>query len=231
MPQSDQVVVFDLDDTLYKERDYVSSGVAAVIKQCQALGLIDQLREDQPFVPDIVGGKFIDALCEHLGLSARLQQSLLWMYRLHEPSICLDEATRAALQNICAKVKSIAIITDGRAASQRLKIKALGLNDIPAFVSEEFEFGKPAPDMFLAVERRWPGCRYAYVGDNTSKDFVAPNALGWLTVGLRDDGSNIHRQRRHTEVMPAYLPRAWVQTFAELPEFLFGNPFAKETSI
>jgi putative hydrolase of the HAD superfamily len=35
---------------------------------------------------------------------------------------------------------------------------------------------------------------YYYVGDNTSKDFVAPNRLGWTTICLLDDGRNIHKQ-------------------------------------
>jgi putative hydrolase of the HAD superfamily len=228
MPVSDHIIVFDLDDTLYKERDYVLSGVAAVIKSCCVIGLIDPAVANAPFTPDVDVGNFIDALCAHLSLPSTFKTSLLWMYRLHEPAIALDKPTKAALQLIRSKAKATAIITDGRGITQRLKIKALGLSDIPAFVSEEHENGKPAPDMFLAVVKRWPGCKYTYVGDNTSKDFVSPNALGWFTVGLRNNGRNIHPQSRDGEQQ--FQPAEWIETFAELPEIVFRGPILRETS-
>lgn len=230
MPKYEHVVVFDLDDTLYKERDYVLSGVAAVIKACLDLGLIEQSVAKKPFTPDIAAGKIINTLCRHLSLPEKLEDSLLWIYRLHEPSISLDSATRLAIRRISDMAAATAIVTDGRATTQRIKLKALGLGAIPAYISEEFGNGKPATDMFLAVERRWPGFQYTYIGDNVSKDFIAPNKLGWFTIGIKDDGCNIHSQSRSYRELRETQPKAWAASFAAVPQLIFGNRISQGTS-
>jgi putative hydrolase of the HAD superfamily len=226
MPMPDvHIVVLDLDDTLYKECDYVMSGVASVIKSCETLGMISREAADKPFDPDIVAGKIISGLCLHLGLPARLEVTLLWMYRLHEPTICLAPTVKTALATLRRNSTAIAIVTDGRAATQRLKLKALGLSDIPVFVSEEYDCGKPAHDMFEAVQRRWPNSSYVYVGDNLAKDFIAPNQMGWYTVGIRNDGRNIHTQDLSLVTADVARPKIWVSDFAEVPQILYGQEF------
>ena len=43
--------------------------------------------------------------------------------------------------------------------------------------------------------KRYSYCQsFIYVGDNVKKDFITPNALGWKTICLKDDGRNIHKQ-------------------------------------
>ena len=37
-----------------------------------------------------------------------------------------------------------------------------------------------------------PSNKYIYVGDNVDKDFIAPNELGWLSIGLMPNPSFIH---------------------------------------
>ena len=44
-----------------------------------------------------------------------------------------------------------------------------------------------------------------YVGDNTEKDFFAPNQLGWKTVCILNDGRNIHQQ--DFELKKEFLPK------------------------
>ena len=94
----------------------------------------------------------------------------------------------------------IGLITDGCSVQQRNKIEALGLRrwieEEDIIISEEFGSGKPALANFEYFMKRYPECHdFTYVGDNLKKDFIAPNALGWQTVCLKDDGRNIHRQR------------------------------------
>lgn len=86
-----------------------------------------------------------------------------------------------------------------RSVQQRNKIEALDLcrwiNDKDIVISEEFGSEKPALSNYAYFMERYPECHdFTYVGDNLKKDFIAPNALGWLTVCLKDDGRNIHRQ-------------------------------------
>lgn len=41
--------------------------------------------------------------------------------------------------------------------------------------------------------KRYSYCQsFIYVGDNVKKDFITPNALGWKTICIKDDGRNIH---------------------------------------
>ena len=53
----------------------------------------------------------------------------------------------------------------------------------------------PALANYEYFVKRYPGCNdFIYVGDNPDKDFIAPKTLGWETICLKDDGSNIHKQ-------------------------------------
>lgn len=207
------VVVLDLDDTLYKEVDYHTSGLAAVGRWIESLygrSVTAGLRELQESgEPDLLAG-----LCRIAGLPLSVKESLLWVYRLHQPDINLTAQANNFLKNLVAKYQ-VAILTDGRSISQRLKLKALGLSHLPAYISEEHGADKPSPLGFELIMREMPADRYIYVGDNTEKDFLAPNALGWRTIGLRDDGRNIHRQDL-SKLLPNQLPGRWVDSLDEI---------------
>ena len=204
------VTVFDLDDTLYKERDYVHSGMVAVWNFGQSLGLIPLFDTLESLGLDGGNGDFLGAICAHYGLPDTTKNALLWHYRLHLPAIELHQVARQALDDALAGSKVVAVLTDGRSVTQRLKLKALGLADLPVFISEEYEAGKPSPVMFKKIEMRWPGCVYVYIGDNVTKDFIAPNELGWLTIGLRDDGRNVHSQSWVQK--SSNSPRYWIES-------------------
>ena len=45
---------------------------------------------------------------------------------------------------------------------------------------------------------------YCYIGDNPTKDFIAPNILGWTSYCLLNKGWNIHPQ--DFEVAPEQQP-------------------------
>ena len=57
------------------------------------------------------------------------------------------------------------------------------------------------------------GHRYFYIGDNPQKDFITPNELGWTTIGLMDNGQNIHTQ---TSIGGNYNPQFWINDITEL---------------
>ncbi len=54
---------------------------------------------------------------------------------------------------------------------------------------------------------RYGNGSYCYIGDNTEKDFIAPNALGWKTICLKQNSDNVHRQSFSVEKekMPQYV--------------------------
>jgi putative hydrolase of the HAD superfamily len=220
------VMVLDLDDTLYKERDYVMSGVRyveALLGSTLGLDLTGQLVEYKSRVPD---GDVWEFAVDRLRLPGTTKQQLLWAYRLHRPNLSLPPGTRLWIERWVDRGAAVVILTDGRSLTQRFKIAALGLSQLPVYISEEWDGNKPAQGRYLAIQDRWPDRAYVAIGDNTSKDFVTPLALGWTTFGLLDDGRNIHPQVLHPQSRMLDSPAApsqlihWVKTLPEIDELL-----------
>lgn len=215
---AEAVVVFDLDDTLYKEVDYHVSGVRAVGKRLSELFDIDA----EALLNDLVDAGERDlwgGICKALKLSISVKESLMWEYRLHYPDIELTPQAKDLISFMRQRSAGVAILTDGRSITQRLKLLTLGLNDIPAFISEEFGASKPDPVRFELIAKSYPGKTFIYVGDNPKKDFVTPNCLGWITFGLLCDGRNIHSQNL-SQFEEHYLPHYWLSDIEDLQDFL-----------
>jgi len=202
------VVVFDLDDTLISELEYQRSGITAVETAIASIygipfdGRIQHALERG--VKDIWGWA-----CEQLSLPLEVKTSFLWLYRLHRPVISLAPGVRAALDILFGSKANLAILSDGRSVTQRLKLTAVGLDSIPLFVSEDYRSTKPNAERFVAIEKRWPGCRYVYVADNPAKDFLAPNARGWLTLGANWIEDTVHGLEL-SPLCAASRPRYWL---------------------
>ena len=215
---AETTVVFDLDDTLYREADYVDSGVRYVCAQLKSLCGKDIYPKVQSAI--LEGAKdWVAVACEFAGLSIASKDSLLWMYRLHMPDIQLDPPCEKVLRKIEELASAVAILTDGRSVTQRQKLIALGLNDLPVFISEDYGSEKPELERFLLLEHRYPAKRYVYVGDNVKRDFIGCNRLGWLSIGLRGGLQNIHSQS--TDGLPVEaLPHEWISNWEQLLELL-----------
>lgn len=201
-----KVIVFDLDDTLSKEIDYLESAYKeianyAVQKCVECAGPVDELAVkayDAMLVAHHKGENVFEALNAYLGLSTPVKVYLN-VYRNHKPTLRLKDDARACLDQLKAKGCVIGIISDGRSVQQRHKTEALGLDawvQVEDYViSEEFGSEKPSLANYEYFMKRYPDAEgFVYVGDNLKKDFIAPNALGWETICLKDDGRNIHKQ-------------------------------------
>lgn len=202
-PMTIQAVVFDLDDTLYAERDYVRSGYRAAVGRLREL-----LGRDEPF-EDWLWDRFcagesagaFDALSVEFGLSLSDEQTaeLVRVYREHEPQIRPRPGAAALLKRLGRRCL-LGLLTDGFLPAQRLKLDALALRPLFRAVVFTEEMGrdcwKPSAAGFEAIrgELSVPHGGCAYVGDNPAKDFVAPNRLGWRTVRLLCDGQ-VHAHR------------------------------------
>ena len=190
-------MVFDLDDTLYPERDYVLSGYQAVSAQLQ-LQLKTDRRFDhwlwQRFMAGKSAGAF-DTLNAYfrLGMSKADIKGLVEVYRNHVPFIHPYDDVPATLERLHKRCK-LGLLSDGLLPAQQLKLDVLGLaRHFDAVVFTE-ELGrkawKPSAAGFERASKLLdtPHESCAYVADNPCKDFVAPNKLGWLTVQfLRPD--------------------------------------------
>jgi FMN phosphatase YigB (HAD superfamily) len=113
----------------------------------------------------------------------------------------------------------VALVTDGKATVQRNKISALALESwLDAVIcTDDLLDGatKPSPRPFEVAANRLQTTptHAAYVGDDTSKDFLGPRALGMRTVRL-DRRLPFPLQSCH-DFPTAYLPHV---TFANLDD-------------
>jgi putative hydrolase of the HAD superfamily len=193
------VVVLDIDDTLYLERDYVRSGFRAVGTWARrSLGVPDlgerawaafESGARGTIFDDALGGAGIEATPEVIG-------QMVACYRDHTPDITLLADARACLDALAEAGgrTAVAVVTDGPLASQSAKAASLGL----ATWSQHVIFtealgagmGKPHPRAFELVQQRLGvgGDRCVYAADNPAKDFVAPHGLGWRTIRVRRRG-------------------------------------------
>ncbi|WP_345274460.1 HAD family hydrolase [Flaviramulus aquimarinus] len=190
-----KVVVFDLDDTLYNERDYLKSAYNQI-----ALLISDELSLDQPvvyqYMIELFDGKknvFEDIIKKYQ--TSYSIKDFLYLYRNHKPNIKLSKDRLALIKLLHSKGVPMGILTDGRCVQQRNKIEALDIADYftEIIVSEEFGSEKPNPKNYKYFEKTFGDANYYYIGDNIKKDFVTPNSLNWTTIRVLDNGLNIHK--------------------------------------
>ena len=179
-------VVFDLDDTLCPEKDCVRSGFRAVS------GHLGGGYEGALWSYFEKGLPAIDELLRALGREDEASDALR-ACRGHRPQIQLRSGAREVLVRLRNRGIKVGIITDGRPGGRRSKLEALGPCELvdDVVITDELggpRFRKPCDIAFRIMRRRWgiPSSQMAYVGDNLSKDFLAPRQLGMGCVCLRD---------------------------------------------
>ena len=208
---SDTVICFDLDDTLYKEIDYLKSAYREIAMSVghpeAAVRMLDWYYAKE---------NAFEKLIETYGLSITVSDCLK-IYRNHFPEISLDAGVKEFLVELKDNGAKLGLISDGRSTTQRIKIKALGLEgffDIE-IISEEFGSEKPSLKNYQAVMDKFSERqRFIYVGDNPAKDFIAPNQLGWGTYCLKDEGRNIHEQ--NMSLAKEFLPQHVINKIDEI---------------
>ena len=176
-------VVFDLDDTLYSEKNYIRSGFKAV---AEYLGNREYAQMLWSFFE--ANEPAIDRLLEKIGQTDKKAECLN-IYREHSPEIEPYPGVCELLSSLKGSGIKIGIITDGRSSGQRRKITALGLDGIAddIIITDELggvQFRKPNDISFRIMQNRWciPFENLIYVGDNPVKDFQAPRQLGMRTL-------------------------------------------------
>ena len=187
-----RLVVVDVDDTLYLERDYVASGFRAVGK---AIGSPPFGDACQALFEEGVRGDTFSQAARRVGIGAtpELVARCVALYRAHAPTITLL-ADAAAFLDRWQGAAYLGVVTDGPAASQRAKVHALGLDRRIDRIVVTDELGpgrsKPHSEAFelLQAAAGAASTDCAYVADNPAKDFIAPAALGWRTVRVRRPG-------------------------------------------
>jgi len=230
-------VVFDLDDTLYDEIDYCSSGFAAVAE------FLANLSESRPskrgrgesLTAEHIFGAFrkqfttgnrtktFNTALDELGIDYddKLIGELIKVYRNHVPKITLPSESRGVLGQLKGKY-TLALLTDGFLPAQQLKVQALGIEKYFKCIIYTEQLGrncwKPSPAGFekLMETLNAKPETIAYIADNEKKDFIAPNKLGFLTIQIIRPASIHTESSEESDAAPRYV----IRKISQLPDLL-----------
>lgn len=180
------VVVFDLDDTLFDEIDFVQSGFYEVARYLDK-SKSDEIYSKMMHLFNVQGsGRIFDQIIKGYGFEQRVQK-LVEIYRFHKPDIVLSPCARQILQT--CRTYPTALISDGHYIMQQNKFRQLGLEDqigYPLF-TDFYQTHKPETKPFeMVMDRFGRNNAFVYIADNPQKDFFAPNQLGWRTVRYKN---------------------------------------------
>lgn len=183
-------VVFDLDDTLYPEKDFQRSGFEAVARFINkqgpfkiSLNKIVTLNKKYP-------GQCFDVLIKNYRLPIT-PDKLIEVYRNHRPQISAFPYTKSVLAKLKTGYKlKLGLLTDYHRQSQINKLKALNIEkffDVLIFTSQ---IGAPKPDspgyQILKDKFKCEDASIIYVGDNEQKDFIGARKNGFITVKFKN---------------------------------------------
>ncbi len=205
---SSKIFVFDLDDTLYSERDFEKSGIEFVYDNLSIkhISLETILNNRENWIEQIIDGSNNQITL----------QVVLDIYRNHFPTIQLYNDAKVFLEKLLSQGTEMSLITDGRSITQRNKLRALGIETFfkNIVISEEVNSEKPSEYNFRMVMDNKIAENYIYIADNPKKDFITPNKLGWTSICLLDRGQNVHKQ--NFNISSEYLPLFSISSFEEI---------------
>ncbi len=209
-----KTIVFDLDDTLVKEIDYLKSAFRFIARQ---------LDTENPALFDEMFGWYKNKQDVFGNLESRYENAvksdLKAIYRNHVPDFDPLSESRKLLVELKAAGHNLGLITDGFSITQRNKIKALDIEHLFDLIVISEEFGSEKPDARnFKIFSKFDTQQYFYISDNVNKDFITPNQLGWTTVCLLDSGENIHTQDFNKELV--YLPSEKIRSLSELKSII-----------
>jgi putative hydrolase of the HAD superfamily len=186
-------IIFDLDDTLYPEREYVRSGFRAVGEWAeQRLGIsqaIVRAELQALFDADFRGDAFQWWLSEQ-GLPESLLAEMVRIFRTHTPRITLYPDAQRALEDLRPRYR-FGLVTEGRRANQEAKVRALGLerwlSAVVILGEEDSAEWKPSRKPFDRVLGMLSvaGGEAGDVGDNPRKAFRGAREAGMATIRIR----------------------------------------------
>lgn len=213
-----EVVGFDLDDTLYEHRQYVTAGFEAVATKVEAetgVEIYDDLVTSY-FKNKEYHGTF-DIVLEAHDLSTAHVDELVDTYHDIVGELTVYPGVLSTLK-ILAESYELGVITAGK--NTQRKLNELGLSRRFDFVvttaSREFSKLESKPfDKLLAHFDTKPA-HTVYVGDDPRVDFRQPNLLGMYTVRVRQ-GTVASMAPPSSKSVPDYV----ITDINELPTLLY----------
>ena len=192
-----KAIIFDLDDTLYPEQQYVLSGFRVVAKWAEAnLGIAAECGFAELcglFHQGVRGDTFNHWLAMHARVPDDCIARLVQVYREHEPVLTPFPDVSPLLATLRQKYV-LGLITDGFLSVQQRKLSALGLAPYFDVIVFSDTWGrqawKPNTKPFEVAVRQMNihGKEAVYIADNPAKDFFGARQIGMCAIRIQRPG-------------------------------------------
>lgn len=188
-------LVFDLDDTLYPQAEFLTGAWARVATRCGALAGVEVGRFEHELARIAAEGSdrggIIDAALDSFGLDPALAPELVATFHGFRPDrLTPYDGVAAALESLAGRVPLV-VLTDGEPDQQRAKLEATGLRPCFRAVVCSDDRGrthrKPHPAAFRgALEAVGVlAAQAVMIGDRPDKDVVGASAAGMRAIRVR----------------------------------------------
>ena len=187
------IIIFDLDETLYQEKNFVISGFFEVSdflyeKLClnKKKTILYLLKTFNKYGRK----KIFDKLLKEKNVyNKSLLKKVISKYRAHEPNISLTSINYKFLKKLSNKY-NLYLVTDGNKIVQRNKIKSLKISSLfkKIFITHQYGTINSKPSIYCFKKiKELENCFWKeliYIGDDPIKDFVNLNKKGVITARL-----------------------------------------------
>ena len=200
-----KALLFDLDDTLYDEKQFVQSGFIIVAEFIECKFKINK-ENFYKILIDIFNngsrGNIFNLALERVNVAYEedIIQSMVKIYRGHNPKIRLAEDIKSLIIKL-KEIYSLGIVTDGYFEVQKKKVQALKLEELFDSIIYTDKYGREywKPNVLgykLALEELGDILPEGtvYIGDNPHKDFIGAKKVGITTVRV------LYRNREYSNV-------------------------------
>lgn len=207
-----KIIVFDLDDTLYDEIDFVKSGFCEVASFFSFKYSIDKdlfLSKMLEVLENQGRGKVFDEALKHFNIFNRANvKKSISTYRLHQPNISLKPEAQEVLDFYVSKNIPLYLVTDGNKIVQNNKVVSLNIEKYfkKVFITHRYgvKHSKPSPYCFTKISylEGVDNKDIVYIGDNINKDFIGIKPLGFKSIRIlngmfKDDSRPLEFEAEH----------------------------------
>lgn len=182
-----QAVCFDLDGTLYDDRQYIRAGLesaADLLAERTGAELHDKIIN--LYFKEGIRGETFDRIIEQYDLPSELLPDLVESYHDNDADLQPYQEVPSVLDHLSGEYE-LGLITGGKNGHN--KIARLGISRYfdKILVTPEFGTSKHQPEPFKYVldTLSVAPAEAVYIGDNPELDFVQPNRLGMSTVRVK----------------------------------------------
>jgi putative hydrolase of the HAD superfamily len=185
------ILVFDLDDTLYNEMDFIKSGFNAVSNYLSNTYGLPSTSVDMFtfFNEDGRSQIFNKTLKKYNIFSVDKLRKCVSIYRYHKPNIEIYDSAKRCIQRFLSWTKYI--VTDGNKLVQANKVNALNIKQFFKHIYITRNYGidkeKPSPYCFKKIQAKEnvQAKNIVYIGDNSNKDFINLKKIGIRTIRIK----------------------------------------------